>query len=84
MGFINARGSDFYYEEQGKGPPILLIPPAGSTASTWGALVSDLSRAGRVIAYDRGRELAGVGIAAPYPATGRSLAPPADNARAGR
>jgi pimeloyl-ACP methyl ester carboxylesterase len=53
MGFINARGSDFYYEEQGEGPPILLIPPAGSTASTWGALVSDLGRAGRVIAYDR-------------------------------
>src|SRR5512146_2929552 len=53
MGFINARGSDFYYEEQGKGPPVLLIPPAGSTASTWGDLVGDLSRAGRVIAYDR-------------------------------
>jgi len=34
MGFIKARGSHFYYEEQGEGPPILLIPPAGSTAST--------------------------------------------------
>jgi pimeloyl-ACP methyl ester carboxylesterase len=29
-----------------------LIPPAGSTASTWGALASDLAGAGRVIAYD--------------------------------
>jgi pimeloyl-ACP methyl ester carboxylesterase len=27
MGFILARGSSFYYEEQGDGPPILLVPP---------------------------------------------------------
>ncbi len=53
MGFVQAWGCNFYYEEQGEGPPILLIPPAGSTASTWGALVSDLAGAGRVIAYDR-------------------------------
>jgi pimeloyl-ACP methyl ester carboxylesterase len=53
MGFVQARGSSFYYEEQGEGPPILLIPPSGATASTWGALVSDLAGAGRVIAYDR-------------------------------
>ena len=53
MGFVKARGSSFYYEEKGDGPPILLIPPAGSTASTWGTLVGDLAGAGRVIAYDR-------------------------------
>ena len=53
MGFIKARGRNFYYEEQGDGPPILLIPPAGSTASTWGTLAGDLAGAGRVIAYDR-------------------------------
>lgn len=53
MGFIKARGSHFYYEEQGEGPPILLIPPAGSTASTWGNVADDLAGAGRVIAYDR-------------------------------
>jgi pimeloyl-ACP methyl ester carboxylesterase len=53
MAFVKARGNSFYYEEQGEGPPILLIPPAGSTASTWGTLVSDLAGAGRVIAYDR-------------------------------
>jgi TatA/E family protein of Tat protein translocase len=53
MGFIKALGNTFYYEEQGEGSPILLIPPAGSTASTWGALVDDLAGAGRVIAYDR-------------------------------
>jgi hypothetical protein len=44
MGFIKARGSTFYYEEQGEGPPILLIAPAGSTASTWGTLVGALAR----------------------------------------
>jgi esterase len=53
MGFVKARGSSLYYEEQGEGPPILVIPPAGSTASTWGTLVGDLAGAGRVIAYDR-------------------------------
>jgi pimeloyl-ACP methyl ester carboxylesterase len=53
MGFIKARGSNFYYEEKGEGPPILLIPPAGATASTWGALPGDLAGVGRVIAYDR-------------------------------
>jgi pimeloyl-ACP methyl ester carboxylesterase len=53
MGFVKARGSNFYYEEKGGGPPILLIPPAGATASTWGALAGDLAEVGRVIAYDR-------------------------------
>src|SRR5215470_1404332 len=53
MGFIKARGSSLYYEDKGEGLPILLIPPSGATASTWGALVGDLAGAGRVIAYDR-------------------------------
>jgi len=53
MGFVTARGCNFYYEEQGEGPPILLIPPAGSTASTWGTLPGDLAGAGQIIAYDR-------------------------------
>jgi len=53
MGFIKARGCSLYYEEQGDGPPILLIPPSGSTALTWGALPGDLAGAGRVITYDR-------------------------------
>jgi pimeloyl-ACP methyl ester carboxylesterase len=53
MGFVKARSSSFYCEEQGEGQPILLIPPSGSTASTWGALPGDLAGAGRVIAYDR-------------------------------
>jgi 3-oxoadipate enol-lactonase len=42
-----------YYEETGEGVPILLIPPAGATASTWGSATEELARIGRVIAYDR-------------------------------
>jgi pimeloyl-ACP methyl ester carboxylesterase len=52
-GSAPAAEFDLYYEEVGEGVPILLIPPAGSTASTWGAAVADLARIGRVIAYDR-------------------------------
>lgn len=46
-------GSDLYYKEEGKGVPILLIHPSGSTASTWGSVTTDLARTGRVITYDR-------------------------------
>jgi pimeloyl-ACP methyl ester carboxylesterase len=46
-------GFDLYYEEEGEGIPIMLIPPAGSTSSTWGSVTSELARLGRVIAYDR-------------------------------
>jgi pimeloyl-ACP methyl ester carboxylesterase len=53
MGFIKVRGIDLYYEEKGDGLPILLIPPSGATASTWGAVPGDLAGVGRVIAYDR-------------------------------
>ena len=46
-------GFELYYEEDGEGVPILLIPPAGSTASTWGPATEELARIGRVITYDR-------------------------------
>jgi pimeloyl-ACP methyl ester carboxylesterase len=52
-GSVRSDGCDLYYEEVGEGIPILLIPPSGSTASTWGALVDQLVRIGRVITYDR-------------------------------
>jgi pimeloyl-ACP methyl ester carboxylesterase len=50
---VRSDGCDLYYEEVGEGVPILLIHPAGSTASTWGAAVEELARIGRVITYDR-------------------------------
>jgi pimeloyl-ACP methyl ester carboxylesterase len=53
MRFIKARVSGLYCEEVGVGPPILLIHPAGAAASTWGPVVGDLARVGRLIAYDR-------------------------------
>jgi pimeloyl-ACP methyl ester carboxylesterase len=40
-------------DQQGAGVPILLIHPAGATGSTWGSVVDDLARVGRVITYDR-------------------------------
>jgi pimeloyl-ACP methyl ester carboxylesterase len=46
-------GFDLYYEDIGEGVPILLIPPAGSTASTWGSAADELARIGRLITYDR-------------------------------
>jgi pimeloyl-ACP methyl ester carboxylesterase len=53
MGFVRSDGCDLYYEEVGAGVPILLIPPAGTTASTWGFVTEELARIGRVITYDR-------------------------------
>lgn len=53
MGSVTSDGCDLYYEETGEGTPILLIHPAGATASTWGAATDELARIGRVVAYDR-------------------------------
>jgi pimeloyl-ACP methyl ester carboxylesterase len=52
-GFVASNGCDLYYEETGQGVPILLIHPAGSTASTWGSVIDELAQIGRVIGYDR-------------------------------
>ena len=53
MSSLTSDGCDLYYEEVGDGVPILLIHPAGSTASTWGSATAELARIGRVITYDR-------------------------------
>jgi pimeloyl-ACP methyl ester carboxylesterase len=52
-GAVRLDGCALYYEEAGEGAPILLIPPSGSTASTWGSAADELARVGRLIAYDR-------------------------------
>ena len=52
-GAVRSDGCSLYYEVTGEGIPILLIPPAGSTASTWGSAADQLAAIGRVIAYDR-------------------------------
>src|SRR5262245_37654617 len=53
MGSVRSDGCDLYYEDVGEGAPILLIHPAGATASTWGSATLELARIGRVITYDR-------------------------------
>ena len=53
MGTVTSDGCALYYEEAGEGTAIVLIHPAGATASTWGSVTEELTRLGRVIAYDR-------------------------------
>jgi pimeloyl-ACP methyl ester carboxylesterase len=53
MGSVRSEGCDLYYEDVGEGAPVLLIHPAGATASTWGSATEQLAGIGRVIAYDR-------------------------------
>jgi pimeloyl-ACP methyl ester carboxylesterase len=48
-----SRYGGLYYEEAGEGAPVLLVHPAGSSASTWGPAADDLAGIGRVIVYDR-------------------------------
>jgi pimeloyl-ACP methyl ester carboxylesterase len=53
MGSVRSDGCDLYCEDVGGGVVILLIHPAGATASTWGPATEELARIGRVITYDR-------------------------------
>jgi pimeloyl-ACP methyl ester carboxylesterase/alkylhydroperoxidase family enzyme len=53
LALAKAQGGDLYHEEKGDGVPVLLIHPAGATASTWGSAADDLAHVARVIAYDR-------------------------------
>ena len=50
---LSLRGCELYYEDAGEGGAILLIHPAGATASTWGSAAGELPRIGRLITYDR-------------------------------
>ena len=52
MRSVRSDGCDLYYKEVGEGVPILLIHPAGSTVSTWGAAADGLPGSDD-IAYDR-------------------------------
>lgn len=53
MAFAQIKGLELFYEERGTGVPILLIPPAGGTTTTWGDAADALASVGRVITYDR-------------------------------
>ena len=47
------NGVRLYYEEHGRGAPILCIHGGGSSALMWADAVEELARLGRVISYDR-------------------------------
>jgi pimeloyl-ACP methyl ester carboxylesterase len=52
-GTRTVNGVRLYYEERGRGAPILCIHGGGSSALMWADAVEGLARLGRVISYDR-------------------------------
>jgi pimeloyl-ACP methyl ester carboxylesterase len=53
MASATVNGVEFYYEERGGGPPLLLVHGTGGYADLWSPVLDRLARAYRVIAYDR-------------------------------
>ncbi len=51
--FVESHGARIYYEEQGKGDPIVLIHGWSLNLRMWDPQVADLARQYRVIRYDR-------------------------------
>lgn len=50
---LAVNGVGLYVEEHGRGAPIVCIHGAGGTTLAWNSAIDQLSRLGRVIAYDR-------------------------------
>ncbi len=46
------NGLKIYYEESGKGMPLILLHPFGATSSLWKSFIPELSKYNRVIAVD--------------------------------
>nr|BFD94495.1 alpha/beta hydrolase [Kitasatospora sp. Xyl93] len=69
---LECGGRALRWVEAGRGGavPVVLIAGCGTTALTWSAVLPELARYGRVVAYDR----AGLGASAP----GRATAPTLD------
>lgn len=54
VGRVPVGATELVYDQQGAGPPLVLVHGTGAQASTWDGVVGDLAAAGhRVIAYDR-------------------------------
>ena len=71
--FVSIGGIDTYYERQGSGPPLVLIPPGGSHTNTWRFNIAALSPCHEVWTFD----LPGSGYSdkpATFPYTHRSYA----------
>ena len=50
--FLKVRGLNIYYEETGKGKPILLMHGFSRSCNDWDGVVEELSKTNRVIAID--------------------------------
>src|ERR671911_502716 len=46
------NGLKIYYEESGKGMPLILLHPFGATSALWKPFIPELSKYNRVIAVD--------------------------------
>ncbi len=52
MPHVSIGDADIYYEEQGQGPTLMLVPGLGGHGAFWGPQVRDLARDFRVIVHD--------------------------------
>ena len=52
MPTVSIGDADLYYEEQGQGPPLMLVPGLSGVGSFWAKQVAELSRDFRVVTHD--------------------------------
>jgi aminoacrylate hydrolase len=52
MPLVSIGDADIYYEEQGQGPALMLVPGLGGQGAFWGPQVRDFARDFRVIVHD--------------------------------
>jgi aminoacrylate hydrolase len=52
MPHVSIGDADLYYEEQGRGPALMLVPGLGGQGAFWAPQVRDLARDFRVIVHD--------------------------------
>lgn len=53
MATVDVNGASLYYEERGKGSPLLLVHGTGAYSDLWSPVLNGLAHFHRVIAYDR-------------------------------
>jgi aminoacrylate hydrolase len=52
MPHVSIGDADIYYEEQGQGPALMLVPGLGGQGAFWAPQVRDFARDFRVIVHD--------------------------------
>lgn len=53
MPHVSVDNASLYFEEQGQGPPLVLVHGTGASAHAWDLVVADLAKNFRTIVYDR-------------------------------